>query len=54
MTEEEIYLDAVKKQRVFEHGYCSRCAARPGGSDDLGLCDVCRTELRLPHPPLVA
>jgi hypothetical protein len=46
--------DAVKKKRVFEDGYCWRCAERPGGSDDLGLCDVCRTDLRLSHPLLVA
>jgi hypothetical protein len=31
MTEEEIYVDAVKKKRVFEHGYCWRCAENPGG-----------------------
>jgi hypothetical protein len=55
ITEEEIYLDAVKKKkRVFESGYCWRCAERPGGSDDLSLCDECRTDLRLSHPLLVA
>ena len=52
LTEEEIYVDAVRKKRVFEHGYCWRCAENPGGQDDLGLCGPCREELTL--PPLVA
>jgi hypothetical protein len=52
VTEEDIYLEAVKKKRVFEDGYCWRCAENPGGHDDLGLCGRCRTELTL--APLVA
>lgn len=51
-TEDEIYLEAVKKKRVFEDGYCWRCAENPGGSDDLGLCYRCRKVLSL--VPLVA
>jgi hypothetical protein len=52
MTEEEIYLDAVKKKRVFKDGHCWRCAENPGGHDDLGLCGSCREELTL--SPLIA
>ena len=54
MTEEEIYLEAVKKKRVFELGYCWRCAERPASNHDLGLCHRCRQKLSLPARPLVA
>lgn len=54
LTDEEIYLEAVKKKRVFEDGYCWRCAEHPGGSDVLGLCGPCRAELQLRLPALAA